>query len=71
LADDVFPGAISLKLGFGPAELADSPTVMADWKRSLEKSRELNSYQVRVHVFQCKNIPAADSNGLCDPFLKV
>lgn len=69
LDDDVFPGSVLVKLGFGLASEAD--LAVDHWKDCLERSRELTPYQMRIHVFQAKNVPAADSNGLCDPFLKL
>jgi hypothetical protein len=69
LEDDVFPGTVLMKIGFGPA--ADAEGHADAWKEALDKSRELTPYQMRLHIFQCKNIPAADSNGLSDPFLKI
>lgn len=64
-----FPGYILVKIGFGPFE--DSRTVESDWKQELQKARELIPFQMRVHVYQAKDVPAADSNGLTDPFFKV
>ncbi len=69
LDKEVFPGTVLIKLGFGYADEAELK--QESWKRALEKSRELTPYQMRIHVFQCRNIPAADSNGLSDPFLKI
>ena len=28
-------------------------------------------YNVRAHIFQCKNLPAADTDGSCDPYIMV
>jgi Ca2+-dependent lipid-binding protein len=27
--------------------------------------------KVRAYIYQCKDLPAADSNGTSDPFIKV
>lgn len=37
----------------------------------LSNSVLFSVFQVRVHLYQARNIPAADSNGLCDPYLKI
>eukprot|EP01034_Spumella_vulgaris_P027083 gene27083-33756_t len=69
LDNDVFPGNILIKVGFGHATESDKS--WSDWKGFLDKSKKGSPYQVRVHVYQAKNLPAADSNGLCDPYIKV
>lgn len=69
LSADVFPGNILIKLGFGLAK--DSDKSWSDWKSNLDQSKKGSPYQVRVHVYQCKHLPAADSNGLTDPYIKV
>jgi hypothetical protein len=68
LNKDVFPGNVLLKLGFGYSD--KSLLSRQDWNNSFENSKNGSSYQVRVHVYQCKNIPASDSNGLADPFVE-
>ena len=69
LNDGDFPGNVLLKIGFG--KLADSQAVEGEWQRSLQASRSTVSYQCRVHVYQGRNMPAVDSNGLCDPYVVV
>jgi hypothetical protein len=66
---DVFPGTVLVKLGFGYTTEADTSHDI--WKNCLERSRELTPYQMRIHVYQARNIPSADSDGLSDPFLKI
>lgn len=39
------------------------------WNKKL-KSR-LDSYKMRISIYQCESLPAADSNGSCDPFIEV
>ena len=31
----------------------------------------MGAYQVRVFIFQCRDLPAADSDGSSDPFIKL
>lgn len=69
LSKDVFPGNVLIKVGFG---LFDDGVKAEDaWKRDLEMSKQAKPYQVRVHIYQARNLPAADANGLCDPYFKV
>lgn len=39
------------------------------WKRPPPK--RLNSYKVRCYIYQCRDLPAADSDGSSDPFIEV
>ena len=32
---------------------------------------ELKAYELRVHVFQARNLPAKNADGLLDPYVKV
>jgi hypothetical protein len=67
LSTDVFPGQVLMKIGFGLAAEADR--LKAEWTRQLEVSKKAAPYQVRVHVYQGRELPAADANGLCDPYI--
>lgn len=69
LADAVFPGSILMKFGFGSkleSDISDN-----EWRKSLDQARAVSPYQVRVHLYQGRDLPAADSNGLCDPYVSV
>ena len=39
------------------------------WKKLPPK--RLNSYKIRCFIFQCKDIPSADSDGASDPYINV
>lgn len=39
------------------------------WKKPPPK--RLNAYKVRAYIFQCRDLPAADSDGQSDPYIKV
>lgn len=67
LNTDVFPGNVLLKIGFGTAE--DAMRHQAEWKQLLETAKKATPYQVRVHIYQGDDLPAADANGLCDPYV--
>jgi len=32
---------------------------------------DFQKFQLRVHMYQCRNLPAADANGLSDPYVKA
>eukprot|EP00602_Paraphysomonas_sp_CaronLab_P003319 CAMPEP_0185019240 /NCGR_PEP_ID=MMETSP1103-20130426/1865_1 /TAXON_ID=36769 /ORGANISM="Paraphysomonas bandaiensis, Strain Caron Lab Isolate" /LENGTH=1852 /DNA_ID=CAMNT_0027549443 /DNA_START=18 /DNA_END=5573 /DNA_ORIENTATION=+ len=69
LDDGEFPGSVLIRLGFGPVE--DAEATKLEWEQSVQRMRRRSPYQVRCHIYQGKDLPAADSNGLLDPFLKV
>ncbi len=67
LSDDENPGSVLIKLGVGTVESAsDNP-----WETDLEALSDLTPYQLRVHVYQGRNLPAADDNASLDPFLRI
>ena len=37
----------------------------------LDPSEPKEKYDLRVHVYQAQDLPAADANGLCDPYIKL
>lgn len=67
LNTEVFPGNLLLKIGFGL--LSEAERCNAEWKRLLEVSKQATPYQVRVHIYQGDDLPVADANGLCDPYV--
>jgi len=68
LMEDEFPGSLLMKLGFGYEE--DFQPYEKEWNKALEDAKTLQSYQMRVHIYQCKNIQAADADGLSDCYIK-
>lgn len=66
-----FPGSVLMKLGLGLRRDALKTEVQQDWDRARRSSKAATPYQLRVHVYQGADLPSADSNGLCDPFLHV
>jgi hypothetical protein len=38
---------------------------------ALTASTDTSTFEVHVHVFQGRDMPAADANGLCDPYVVV
>ena len=41
------------------------------WQNIKAKPREPTLRKVRCYLYQCKNIPSADSDGTSDPFITV
>jgi len=39
------------------------------WKKPPPK--RLNSWKIRAHIYQCKDLPAADDDGTSDPYIEV
>lgn len=71
LGEKTFPGCLLLRLGVGSA--AQAADTAEQWA-ALAGERELKTrvpYIVRVHVFQCRDLPAADDDGMIDPYLKI
>lgn len=69
LSSGEFPGSVLIRLGFGLKETADATSV--EWEKSIQTMKRRSPYQVRCHLYQGKDFPAADSNGLLDPFIRV
>ena len=65
------PGSLLLRIGVGPRK--DATRVKTLWESQLEHSKieNISHAVVRVLVFQGRNLPAADSNGSLDPYVKV
>ena len=42
-----------------------------DWESDRKKMELKKPYCLRVYVYQCRNLPAIDNNGLIDPYVKV
>lgn len=65
--DDEEAGCILLRLALGSADEAAS----APWRTERADLADKEPVQVRVHVYQGRDLPAADDNGSIDPFLNV
>ncbi|CAM9992524.1 unnamed protein product [Ectocarpus sp. 6 AP-2014] len=64
-----YPGSVLIKLGLGT--LRQFSESAAEWQAEALKLRNRTSYLLRVHIYQGRDLPAADDNGLMDPFLKM
>ncbi|OQR94660.1 hypothetical protein THRCLA_08129 [Thraustotheca clavata] len=71
LGDDIFPGNIFLALGFGQERKALQTKKLWESVFQTKKLDERIKYQVQVNIFQGRQLPAMDDNGLCDPYVKV
>lgn len=62
---------ISLKLSIAKLDEEN----MVDWKQFFAWKKRppnrWNSYQVRLYIFQCKDLPAADADGSSDPYVSI
>jgi len=57
------------RLGAGKSKDADM--TYQEWDDALKSSRQKSAYQLRMHVFQGRSLPASDANGLMDPYFKI
>jgi len=57
--------AINHKTKNGPLDFKQ----FAAWKKPPPK--RLSSWKVRCYIYQCKDLPAADSEGSSDPYIEV
>ncbi|RLN20509.1 hypothetical protein BBJ28_00005436 [Nothophytophthora sp. Chile5] len=68
LESETFPGNALVRMGFGTEEMATETA----WDRSdRDAVNKRIPYQLRVHIYQGRRLPPADSNGLLDPYLVV
>eukprot|EP00937_MAST-01D_sp_MAST-1D-sp2_P005539 g5539.t1 len=59
------PGTLLLKLGFCSDETAEQ----ASWDSEVQAQHQWAPAQVRCHIYQARNLPAADDDGTIDPFV--
>ncbi|KAF0685797.1 Aste57867_22405 [Aphanomyces stellatus] len=71
LSDDEFPGNIFINLGFGTEETAARTKKVWEDVAKPERLAQRYKYHVRVNVYQGRQLPAMDDNGLSDPYIKV
>mmetsp|Transcript_9637 Transcript_9637/g.30891 ORF Transcript_9637/g.30891 Transcript_9637/m.30891 type:complete len:1963 (-) Transcript_9637:92-5980(-) len=65
------PGAVLIKFGLGLSEDAVDPAFAWDEAALRKKAEDLVPFALRVYVFQARDLPASDENGLLDPYVKV
>ena len=73
--EDYKAGMISIKISAARVTTNAGPPREIDFTKELAwrkpPPQRVQAYQVRIFVFQCKNLPAADSDGSSDPFISV
>ena len=71
VTDEFDAGMISLKLSIHN-KTTDGEidfTKYDAWKKPPPK--RLNSIKVRCHIYQCRDLPAADDTGASDPYIEI
>lgn len=63
-----YPGSVLLRLAVVNLEDVGKPM---EWDSERVKMNVKEPYNLRVYVFQCRNLPAINDNGLIDPYVKV
>jgi hypothetical protein len=76
LTDDEFPGSLLLRLGFGLKDtyervMTNEPEVRQAWANANAMKETVSPYRVVVNVFQGRDLPAADSSSLLNPYVRV
>jgi hypothetical protein len=71
LGAKTFPGCLLLRLGLGTASKAAETEEEWNKMTSSDVLSQKVPYIVRVNIYQCRSLPAADDNGLLDPYLKI
>lgn len=68
VGETTYPGSILIRLGLGRSAMA--PKLM--WEAQIaEALRNSRCYQLRVHLYQARNLPPADDDGSADPYVVV
>lgn len=72
LKDHEFTGNILMNVRLEPAQPEEIENVIAQqWRQHVDKKVPYTKYTLFVHVFQGRCLPAADSNGTLDPYVKI
>ncbi|DAZ97328.1 TPA: hypothetical protein N0F65_003692 [Lagenidium giganteum] len=72
LKDEEFTGNILMSLRLEPAQPdAVEKEVARSWREKASKGFDYTRYTLLAHVFQGRGLPAADANGLLDPYIKI
>jgi hypothetical protein len=74
LKQNEFPGNVLVHLALERSfvqEKATSSTSTVVQEEIIKKINQKVPYQVRVHLYQGRNFPAFDSNGLLDPYFEI
>ncbi|CAK4152774.1 unnamed protein product [Aphanomyces euteiches] len=69
LNDDQYTGNLLLRLALEPVESAS--LTEAAWKDLPNNKSPSASYALMVHLFQGRGLPAADANGMIDPYVAI
>lgn len=73
LTADQSPGFLLVSIGMGPKRAWDQ--METSWRLRQESYLALSirprTYELRLHLYMGRNLPALDSNGMIDPFLRV
>ncbi|EQC29478.1 hypothetical protein SDRG_12726 [Saprolegnia diclina VS20] len=71
LGDEVFPGNVLLALAMGTE--ATAKATRQAWDTTFDQGllEKRHAYQVHVNLYQGRQLPALDDNGLSDPYAKV
>jgi hypothetical protein len=69
--DSWMAGLVSVKIAISHKRVTGNVNYkqMDAWKKPPPK--RLNSWKIRCFLFQCKDIPSADSDGASDPYITV
>ena len=69
IKEDWNAGFIKVRIYVGRYDPDHDDIEKHDWKKVAKP--KLEDWFLYVHTFQCRDLPAADKNGLADPYLKI
>ena len=67
--EDWNAGYVKVRVYIGPYDIDNDDPATDNWKRV--KKPDFENWTLYTHLFQCRGLPAADKNGLADPYLTV
>ncbi|OMJ78297.1 hypothetical protein SteCoe_21930 [Stentor coeruleus] len=69
LKEDWNAGFVKVRIYIGIYDIDNDDVSSYNWKKLVKPNYD--KWNLYVHLFQCRNLPAADKNGLADPYIVI